>query len=121
MARLITTPTRITAAGNKHKLIDEYFGRVNSNDPAVSIAHMRSPEGWAEPGQTPSFDEYTLVLRGMLLVQLRDGSLQVRAGQAVIVPRGEWVQYSTPEPDGAEYVSVCMPAFSLETVNRDPW
>jgi mannose-6-phosphate isomerase-like protein (cupin superfamily) len=120
MPRLIDGPTRVEAAGNKPKLIDEYVGRVNSADPAVSIAHMRSPEGWVEPGQAPEFDEYTLVLRGLLRVTHRDGTLDVRAGQAVAVARGEWVRYSTPEPEGAEYIAVCLPAFSPEKVHRDP-
>lgn len=116
---LIPQPARVEAAGNKPKLIDEYVGRVNSGTSAVSIAHMRSPAGWQEPGQTPNFDEFTVVLKGRLRVEHRDGSLDVRAGQAVIVPKGEWVRYSTPEPDGAEYIAVCLPAFSMETVHRD--
>jgi mannose-6-phosphate isomerase-like protein (cupin superfamily) len=115
----ITTPTRIEAAGNKPKLIDEYFGRVNSRTEHVSIAHMRSPGGWVEPGQTPQFEEFTVVLKGMLRVAHRGGSLDVRAGQAVIAHPGEWVQYSTPEPDGAEYIAICIPAFSPATVHRD--
>ena len=119
MPTLIEKPTRITAAGNKPKLIDEYVGRVNTGESAVSIAHMRSPAGWVEPGQTPDFDEYTLVLRGMLRVEHRGGSLDVSAGQAVLVKRGEWVRYSTPGGDGAEYVAVCLPAFSPQTVHRD--
>ena len=117
MPRLIDTPARIEAAGTKPKLIDEYVGRVNSGTPAVSIAHMRSPAGWEEPGQTPEFDEYTIVLKGTLRVRSRSGDLEVRAGQAVIVAKGDWVQYSTPE--GAEYIAVCLPAFSPETVHRD--
>jgi mannose-6-phosphate isomerase-like protein (cupin superfamily) len=116
---LIEKPTRITAAGNKPKLIDEYVGRVNTGASAVSIAHMRSPAGWVEPGQTPEFDEYTLVLRGMLRVEHRGGVIDVGAGQAVLVRRGEWVRYSTPGEDGAEYVAVCIPAFSPETVHRE--
>ncbi len=119
MPTLIATPTRITAAGNKPKLIDEYVGRVNSRHTAVSIAHMRSPGGWVEPGQTPEFEEFTLVLSGMLRVRHRDGVLDVRAGQAVVAHPGEWVQYSTPEPAGAEYIAVCLPAFSPDTVHRD--
>jgi len=119
MPTLISAPTRIQAAGNKPKLIDEFIGRVNSRHPQVSIAHMRSPAGWVEPGQTPDFDEYTLVLRGMLRVTHRSGALDVRAGQAVVAGRGEWVQYSTPEAEGAEYIAVCLPAFSPETVHRD--
>ncbi len=119
MPRLIAAPARVTAAGNKPKLIDEYFGRVNSGTAAVSVAHMRSPGGWVEPGQTPEFDEYTVVLKGVLRVESRGGSLDVRAGQAVHVPAGEWVRYSTPEAEGAEYIAVCLPAFSMETVHRD--
>ena len=116
---LISKPTRIQAAGNKPKLIDEYVGRVNSGTSAVSIAHMRSPGGWQEPGQTPEFEEYTVVLKGSLHVEYRDGSIDVRVGQAVITHTGEWVRYSTPEPDGAEYIAVCHPAFAMETVHRD--
>jgi mannose-6-phosphate isomerase-like protein (cupin superfamily) len=112
-------PTRITAAGNKPKLIDEIIGRVNSKTEAVSIAHMRSPSGWVEPGQTPEFDEYTYVLKGSLHVAYKGGSLDVQAGQAVITRKGEWVQYSTPGADGAEYIAVCQPAFSPDTVHRD--
>ena len=119
MPRLIPAPKRIQAAGNKPKLIDEYIGRASSGTAQLSIAHMRSPGGWLEPGQTPEFDEYTVVLRGMLRVAARDGVLEVRAGQAVLVPAGEWVQYSTPEPEGAEYIAVCLPAFSPDTVHRD--
>jgi mannose-6-phosphate isomerase-like protein (cupin superfamily) len=119
MPELIAAPTRIVAAGNKPKAIDEYVGRVNSGTDAVSIAHMRSPAGWVEPGQTPDFDEYTLVLRGMLRVRHAGGVIDVRAGEAVVARRGEWVQYSSPEPDGAEYVAVCVPAFSPDTVHRD--
>jgi mannose-6-phosphate isomerase-like protein (cupin superfamily) len=120
MPTLINAPTRVEAAGNKPKLIDEYVGRVNSRDAEVSLAHMRSPGGWVEPGQTPEFDEYTLVLRGLLRVESRDGTLDVRDGQAVVVRRGEWVRYSTPEAEGAEYVAVCLPAFTLEAAHRDP-
>jgi ethanolamine utilization protein EutQ len=116
---LISQPTRIASAGNKPKLIDEYIGRVNSNDSAVSVAHMRSPQGWTEPGQTPDFDEFTIVLRGMLKVKSKAGELDVKAGQAVVVHAGDWVQYSTPDPEGAEYIAVCLPAFSMETVHRD--
>ena len=120
MPELIQQPSRVTAAGEPPKLIDEYVGRVNTGETAVSIAHMRSPAGWVEPGQTPAFDEYTVVLRGMLRVRHRGGVLDVRAGQAVIARRGEWVQYESPEGEGAEYVAVCLPAFSPETVHRDP-
>lgn len=119
MPRLIPQPTRITAAGNKPKLIDEYVGRVNSANSDVSVAHMRSPAGWQEPGQTPRFTEYTVVLRGMLRVEHRGGALEVHAGQAVVCEPGEWVRYSTPEADGAEYIALCLPAFSMDTVNRD--
>ena len=115
----IAGPTRVTAAGNKPKLIDEYVGRVNTRTSAVSIAHMRSPAGWLEPGQTPDFDEYTVVLRGRLRVTHREGAFDVGAGEAVLVRRGEWVQYGTPDPEGAEYLAVCLPAFSPDTVHRD--
>jgi ethanolamine utilization protein EutQ len=119
MPTLIPSPTRITAAGNKPKLIDEYIGRVNSKTEATSVAHMRSPSGWVEPGQTPEFDEFTVVLKGMLRVDHKDGSLDVQAGQAVITHKGEWVRYSTPGDDGAEYIAICLPAFSMEAVHRD--
>ncbi len=119
MPNLVATPTRITAAGNKPKLIDEYIGRVNSSTSALSVAHMRSPGGWLEPGQTPDFDEFTIVLKGMLRVTHKNGSLDVHAGQAIITHKGEWVQYSTPLEEGAEYIAVCLPAFSPETVHRD--
>ena len=119
MPTLIEAPTRVEAAGSKPKLIDEYIGRASSGDGAVSVAHMRSPGGWVEPGQTPEFDEYTVVLRGLLRVEHQGGVLDVRGGQAVIVYGGEWVRYSTPEADGAEYVAVCVPAFSPETAHRD--
>jgi mannose-6-phosphate isomerase-like protein (cupin superfamily) len=115
----IPAATRIQAAGNKPKLIDEYIGRVNSGTETVSVAHMRSPAGWVEPGQAPHFDEYTVVLRGMLRVEHGEGALDIRAGEAVIAHRGEWVRYSTPEEGGAEYIAVCLPAFSPETVHRD--
>jgi mannose-6-phosphate isomerase-like protein (cupin superfamily) len=119
MPTLIAKPARVQSAGNKPKLIDEHVGRVNSGHEAVSIAHMRSPGGWVEPGQTPEFDEFTVVLQGLLRVTHRGGTLDVRAGQAVVAHRGEWVRYSTPEPDGAEYIAVCLPAFSPATVHRD--
>jgi mannose-6-phosphate isomerase-like protein (cupin superfamily) len=115
----VPSPSIIEAAGNKPKRIEEFIGRVNSRTAALSIARMTSPPGWLEPGQTPEFDEYTVVLRGMLRVTSRGGALDVRAGQAVIAPAGEWVQYSTPEPEGAEYMAVCLPAFSPDTVHRD--
>lgn len=117
MPTLIPQATRIEAVGSKPKLIDEYVGRVNSKSTALSVAHMRSPEGWSEPGQTPEFDEYTIVLKGVLRVTHKNGQVEVRAGQAVIAHRGEWVQYSTPQ--GAEYIAVCLPAFSPETVHRE--
>ena len=119
MPTLIAGPTRITAAGNKPKLIDEFMGRINSNESRLSIAHMRSPSGWVEPGQTPEFDEFTLVLKGALEVRHKDGTLQVKAGQAVVAHAGEWVRYSTPDPGGAEYIAVCLPAFSPQIVHRD--
>ena len=119
MPTLITQPTRIQAAGNKPKLIDEYIGRVTTQTAPVSVAHMRSPAGWQEPGQTPEFEEYTIVLRGMLRVEHRGGHLDVRAGQAVIAHQGEWIRYSTPEAEGAEYIAVCVPAFAMDTVHRD--
>ena len=113
----IERPSVVEAAGNKPKRIEEFIGRVNSQTSALSIAKMTSPAGWVEPGQRPAFDEYTLVLRGTLRVTTESGALDVQAGQAVIAHAGEWVQYSTPE--GAEYVAVCVPAFSMETVHRD--
>jgi mannose-6-phosphate isomerase-like protein (cupin superfamily) len=115
----IQIPRAIQAAGNKPKLIEEFVGRVNSKTEQLSIPRMKSPGGWSEPGQTPEFDEYTLVLRGKVRVTSRSGSQDVEAGQAVIVHRGEWVQYSTPDAEGAEYLAVCVPAFSIETVHRD--
>lgn len=118
MPKLIAAPSRITAAGNKPKLIDEYVGRVNTGDAGVSIAHMRSPGGWVEPGQRPAFTEYTLVLRGALRVESEGETLDVKAGQAIVTAPGEWVRYSTPDGD-CEYVAVCLPAFSPETVHRD--
>jgi mannose-6-phosphate isomerase-like protein (cupin superfamily) len=119
MPRLIARPTQVKAAGNKPKQIAEYVGRVNSATAAVSIAHMKSPSGWVEPGQTPEFDEYTLVLRGALRVEGKSETLDVDAGQAVIAAAGEWVRYSSPGPEGAEYVAVCLPAFAPSTVHRD--
>jgi mannose-6-phosphate isomerase-like protein (cupin superfamily) len=119
MPILVQAPTVIAAAGNKPKIIEEYIGRVNSSTLALSIAKMTSPAGWVEPGQTPAFDEYTLVLRGALRVKHREGEIAVRAGQAVITHAGQWVQYSSPEEGGAEYVAVCLPAFSPDTVHRD--
>ncbi len=119
MPQLIPTPSVIEAAGNKPKVIEEYVGRVNSGHENVSVARMRSPEGWAEPGQRPDFTEVTLVLRGMLRVEHESGVIEVREGQAVVTNPGEWVRYSTPGPDGAEYIALCLPAFSPETVHRD--
>lgn len=119
MPKLISAPTRITAAGNKPKLIDEFVGHVNSKESRLSVAHMRSPGGWVEPGQTPEFDEFTIVLKGMLRVEHRAGVIDVRAGQAIHTMPGEWIRYSTPEPEGAEYIAVCLPAFSPGTVHRD--
>ena len=119
MPNRIAAPTIIEAAGNKPKLIEEFIGRVNSRTTDLSIARMTSPGGWTEPAQTPEFTEYTVVLSGKLRVTSEDGSsIDVAAGQAVIVPGGEWVQYSTPGPDGAEYIAVCLPAFSPDTVHR---
>lgn len=120
MPTLISQPTRVQAAGNRPKLIDEYIGRVNSKTSSASVAHMRSPQGWVEPGQTPEFDEFTIVLKGTLRVEYKSGVLEVAAGQAVICHAGEWVRYSTPRKDGAEYIAVCLPAFSMDTVHRDP-
>lgn len=119
MPRLIDAPIRVTAAGQPPKLIDEYVGRVRSGTDAVSVAHMRSPAGWSEPGQRPDFDEYTVVLRGRLRVEHEGGALDVAAGQAVLAQRGEWVRYSTPDTGGAEYVAVCVPAFTLAAAHRD--
>ena len=119
MPTLIPQPARIQSAGNKPKIIEEYVGRVNTSTGGISVARMRSLEGWEEPGQTPEFDEYTVVLRGMLRVHHRAGEVDVTAGQAVIAHRGEWVRYSTPFADGAEYIALCLPAFSPDTVHRD--
>jgi len=120
MPKHIKSPTVIEAAGNKPKIIEEFVGRVNTGATSLSIARMRSPSGWVEPGQSPEFDEYTVVLKGMLRVTGKDGSQDVAAGEAVLVSRGEWVQYSTPGAEGAEYVAVCLPAFSNDSVHRDP-
>jgi mannose-6-phosphate isomerase-like protein (cupin superfamily) len=119
MPTRIEGPTRIEAAGNKPKRIDEYVGRVNSGHERVSVAHMRSPSGWQEPGQKPAFEEVTVVLRGSLRVEHEGGAFDVAAGQAVVAHAGEWVRYSTPGPEGAEYIAVCLPAFSPDTVHRD--
>ncbi len=120
MPTVIAKPTTIDAAGVPPKLIEEFVGRVNSGTAGVSVAHMVSPKGWREPGQTPEFDEYTLVLRGELQVESRSGTVHVRAGQAVVAHKGEWVRYSSPADGGAEYIAVCVPAFSPHTVHRDP-
>lgn len=119
MPTLIPSPTVVAAAGNKPKRIEEFAGRVNSGHAAVSVARMTSPEGWREPGQRPAFEEITVVLSGLLRVEHEAGTIDVRAGQAVVAHPGEWVRYSTPEPGGAQYVAVCLPAFSPETVHRD--
>jgi mannose-6-phosphate isomerase-like protein (cupin superfamily) len=119
VTRKIESPTVVPAEGTEPKLIEEYVGRVNTGDASVSIARMRSPQGWIEPPQTPEFDEYTLVLAGMLLVEHDGGRVEVRAGEAVHTKAGERVRYSTPEPGGAEYVAVCVPAFSPDTAHRD--
>lgn len=119
MATHIRKPTVIEAAGNKPKLIEEFIGRVNSQTESVSIARMKSPGGWVEPGQTPAFDEYTVVLAGTLRVTTKSGVIDVHAGQAIIAPKNEWVQYSSPEASGAEYIAVCLPGFSPDTVHRD--
>jgi len=119
VAILIEAPAQMRPAGNKPKTIEEFVGRANSNTSAVSIAKMVSPPGWEEPKQTPEFDEYTVVLRGTLRVESEAGLLEVGAGQAVVAPKGEWVRYSSPGPEGAEYVAVCVPAFSYDTVHRE--
>jgi len=115
----IKIPTAIAASGNKPKIIEEFVGRVNSGNPDLSIARMKSPAGWSEPGQTPDFDEYTVVLHGVLKVTSRNASFDVRKNEAIICRKGEWVQYSTPESEGAEYIAICVPAFSPPTVHRD--
>ena len=119
MPTLIGAPTKIEAAGNKPKIIEEFIGLVNSRHEGISVAKMTSPGGWIEPGQKPEFEEFTIVLKGMLRVEYRGGQLDVKAGQAIIAHPGEWVRYSTPEADGAEYVAICLPAFSPHTVRRD--
>ncbi len=119
MPTLIEQPSVIEATGNKPKRIEEFIGRVNSKTDGISLARMKSPGGWVEPGQTPEFNEFTLVLKGALKVESHTGALEVKAGQAVITHSGEWVRYSTPGPEGAEYIAVCLPAFSMDTVHRD--
>lgn len=119
MLKHILSASIIEAAGNKPKVIKEFIGRINTKTEMVSIARMKSPGGWIEPGQTPDFDEYTIVLEGTVRVETRDGSIDIHAGEAVIAPKGEWIKYSTPTNDGAEYIAVCIPAFSPETVHRD--
>ncbi len=119
MPTLIANASRIRAAGNKPKIIDEFIGRVNTGHTQISVARMRSPGGWLEPGQRPEFDEYTCVLAGTLRVETKEGALEVQAGQAVIVQAGEWVRYSTPGAEGADYIAICLPAFSPGTVHRD--
>ncbi len=119
MPRHIINASVIKAAGNKPKVIEEFIGRINSRTESVSIARMKSPGGWKEPGQTPDFDEYTVVLKGILRVETRDATLDIHANEAIIAQRGEWIRYSTPEAEGAEYIAVCIPAFSPDTVHRD--
>ncbi len=120
MPRKIESPAVIEAAGTKPKIIEEFFGRVNSKSSDVSIARMKSPAGWEEPGQTPGFDEYTVVLKGTLRVESHDAVIDVHAGEAVMTRKGEWIRYSTPGDGGGEYIAVCLPAFSPDTVHRDP-
>lgn len=119
MPEMIHKPSRVTAAGEPPKLIDEYVGRVNTGQAGLSVAHMRSPSGWAEPGQRPEFDEFTIVLRGSLVVEYEGGQMTVQSGQGIHTKPGEWVRYSSPDAGGAEYIAVCLPAFSPETVHRD--
>ena len=119
MAQLIKSPSIIKAAGTKEKIIKEFFGQVNSKTSEVSIAHMKSPEGWSEPGQTPKFNEYTVVLKGKLRINTKDEEFEVSEGQGIMTEKDEWVQYSTPFKGGAEYIAVCLPAFSPEIVHRD--
>jgi len=119
MIRKIDSPTIIKAAGNKEKIIKEFFGRVNTGDSYVSIALMKSPDGWLEPGQKPEFDEFTVVLEGVLHVKTKDNEYEVKSGEAIFISKNEWVQYSSPNTEGAKYVAVCLPAFSPDTVHRD--
>ena len=115
----IKSPSVIESAGNKPKIIEEFIGRVNSKDDSVSIARMKSPGGWIEPGQTPEFDEYTIILKGLLKVETKNETFEVKAGEAIIAKKGEWIRYGTPLPEGAEYIAVCLPAFSPDIVHRD--
>lgn len=119
MPTIIKNPTKIEAQGTKPKIIEEFIGVVNSSNEQISIAKMKSPKGWEEPGQTPEFDEYTIVLKGMLRVETREKTFDIIAGEAIVTHKGEWIRYSTPEPGGAEYIAVCLPAFSADTVHRD--
>lgn len=119
MVKKISSPSIIKAAGNKPKIIEEFIGRVNSNTSDLSIARMKSPPGWTEPGQKPEFNEYTIVLKGMLRIKTKNETIDILEGEAVVVNKNQWIQYSTPGPDGAEYIAVCFPAFSPETVHRD--
>ena len=119
MPTIIKNPSIIEAAGNKPKIIEEFFGRVNSKTSEVSIAKMTSPQGWVEPGQRPDFDEYTIVLKGTLQVKTENEIISVKAGSAILTKKGEWIQYSTPFEEGAQYVAICLPAFSPDTVHRD--
>ena len=119
MPTIIKNPTKIEAAGNKPKIIEEFIGRVNSSTEQISVAKMKSPQGWLEPGQTPEFDEYTIVLKGLLRVETKGKTYDIKAGEAIITHKGEWIRYSSPEPGGAEYIAICYPAFSTETVHRD--
>ena len=120
MPKLIAAPAVVAAAGTRPKKIEEFAGRVNSGHADVSVARMTSPSGWQEPGQRPEFEEITVVLRGMVRVEHEGGAMEVRAGQAVVTAPGEWVRYSTPDPEGAEYVAICLPAFGIDSVHRDP-
>ena len=119
MPTIIKNPTKIEAAGNKPKIIEEFVGRVNSSNEEISIARMKSPQGWEEPGQTPEFDEYTIVLKGLLRIETKEMTINLKEGEAIVTHKGEWIRYSTPEPGGAEYIAVCLPAFSPDTVHRD--
>ena len=119
MPTILKSPSKIESAGNKSKIIEEFIGRVNSQNDSLSIARMKSPGGWLEPGQTPEFDEYTVVLKGLLKVETENETFEVKAGEAIIANKGEWVRYSTPFPEGAEYIAVCLPAFSSDIVHRD--